>query len=440
MEKMFTAVSDKLFSMLKSNEILTLSFKGESSQYIRLNNAKIRQTGLVDDALLNMRLIQGRQTCSGNVTFSTNLEEDLRRVTEELQRLRSELPQLLEDPFIVKPSGEGSSLEIKTAQGLPLEQAVDALLPAMQGVDLVGIWASGKIYYGAANSLGQKHWFETDTYSLDYSLVTPQHRMVKGTFAGTDWDQSAYEQNLDQSIRRLKLMSKDPIRIKPGNYRTWFGPQAVFNFLETFNWMGLSEASIQQGCSGFGRMRNEGARLSAKLFLNENFSRGLAPRFNSLGEIADNNSALIKSGELINSMVSSRSAAEYGVISNQAEESEIFRSLSMESGNLAEQDILSELDTGLFLSNLHYLNWSDVAGGRITGLTRYACFWVDKGEIVGPLETMRFDDTIYNFFGSELEKVGANQELIPDVSTYEGRNSESVLCPGMMVNSFALTL
>ena len=31
--------------------------------------------------------------------------------------------------------------------------------------------------------------------------------------------------------------------------------------------------------------------------------------------------------------------------------------------------------------NLHYLNWSDNIGGRITGMTRYACFWVENGEI-----------------------------------------------------------
>lgn len=440
MEKMFTAISEKMFTELNPGEILTLSFKGETSQYIRLNNARIRQTGLVDDAVLGMQLSKGNRICSGAVTFSTNLTEDINRAGGELQRLRNELPQLPEDPFIVKPSGEGSSLEIKTALGLPFDQAVEALLPAMLGVDLVGIWASGKIYYGSSNSLGQKHWFETNTFSLDYSLVASDHKMVKGTFAGTDWDQAAYEKNLAESKNRLKLMSKQPVKVPPGKYRTWFGPQAVVNFLNTFNWMGLSEAAIQQGCSGFGRMRNEGARLSSKLSLSENFSRGLAPRFNSLGEVAENISPLIVSGELINSMVSSRSSAEYGVPSNQAEESEIFRSLFMESGDLAEKEILSELDTGLFLSNLHYLNWSDVTGGRITGLTRYACFWVDKGEITGPLDTMRFDDTIYNFFGSELERVGADQELVPDVSTYEGRNSESILCPGMLVNSFALTL
>jgi predicted Zn-dependent protease len=92
------------------------------------------------------------------------------------------------------------------------------------------------------------------------------------------------------------------------------------------------------------------------------------------------------------------------------------------------------------LSNIHYLNWSDNPGGRITGLTRYACFWVEKGEIVAPIETMRFDDTFYRFFGTELESVGSTAEIIPDVLTYGQRNLGAITCPGILTSEFQLTL
>ncbi len=440
MEKLFKQLSNQVFSALHKGEILSLSFKGESSQFIRLTQAKIRQTGLVDDAYLGMKLIKANKTCSAMVSFSNDIKEDTRRVLEELERLRGELSQLLPDPFIVLPTGEGSSREIKTANGLSFDKAVDALLPVMQGVDLVGIWASGKVYYGAANSLGQHHWFETDTHSLDYSLVAPNHQMVKGTYAGTDWDQEAYEKFVNRSKKNLKLMEKKTVKMKPGEYRTWFGPHAVFDFIGMFSWYGLSEASIRQGCSGFGRMRNESVTLSPKFSLDEDFTRGLSPRFNSMGEVAETSLPLIKNGQLTNTLTSSRTASEYGVKSNRAETGEYLRSPVMASGDLNEDDVLSKLDTGLFLSNIHYLNWSDNSAGRITGLTRYACFWVEGGVIAGPIETMRFDDTFYRFFGTELEAVGSKQELIPDVLTYEGRNSESVICPGILVKSFSLTL
>ena len=37
------------------------------------------------------------------------------------------------------------------------------------------------MYRGNSNSLGQEHWFETESFSLDYSLVATNHQMVKGT-------------------------------------------------------------------------------------------------------------------------------------------------------------------------------------------------------------------------------------------------------------------
>ena len=112
----------------------------------------------------------------------------------------------------------------------------------------------------------------------------------------------------------------------------------------------------------------------------------------------------------------------------------------MSSGNLNENDILSSIDKGVYLSNLHYLNWSDKIGGRITGMTRYACFWVENGEIVAPIENMRFDDTIYNIFGDNLEDTTNSLQLIPDIGTYEGRNLGGIHCPGIMLSSFSLTL
>ena len=53
---------------------------------------------------------------------------------------------------------------------------------------------------------------------------------------------------------------------------------------------------------------------------------------------------------------------------------------------------------------------------------------------------MRFDDSFYRFFGSELESVGSKVEVIPDVLTYGQRNLGVVSCPGVLTEKFQLTL
>ena len=440
MEDKFKSLSKKLFSQLKKDEILTVSFVGENSQFIRLNNAKVRQTGLVDDADIKLKMIANNRTCSGSFTLSGDDGVDLSRGSSEIERMRLESKEILEDPYIVMPSESGSSHEVKSANGLAFNDAVDAIMPAVQGVDFVGVLANGRMYRGNLNSLGQEHWFETESFCLDYSLVTKEHQMVKGTFAGTDWNQDKYEAYLNNSKQKLNMMELKPVSIETGEYRTWFEPAAVSDFIDMFSWNGISEASIQQGCSGFGKMRHDDVRLSPQFSVSEDFSTGMVPKFNSDGEIAPAVVPIISDGELVNTLVSSRTAAEYNTSTNFAESGEYLRSPKMEPGNLRNDDVVNRIDTGLYLSNIHYLNWSDNPGGRITGLTRYACFWVKDGEIQGPINTMRFDDTFYKYFGDNLEQVGEETEFIPNTSTYGNREIGGTICPGVLASSFALTL
>jgi len=440
MQNIFNDLSDALFSYLKNGEYLVISFVGENSQFIRFNNASIRQTGLVDDAALSLKFISNGRTCYGEFTVSGHNNIDIENGRKEIDRMRIESEEIPVDPFLVLPENFASSCDIKVSDGLPFENAVDALVPAMQGMDFVGIFANGKMFRGNANNLGQKHWYETESFCLDYSLVTSEHQMVKGCFAGNDWSQDEYEKYVLRSKRKLSLMERKPIKVDTGKYRTWFEAAAVADFLGMFSWNGISEASLRQGCSGFGRMRHEDVRLSPKFTIAEDFSQGFCPKFNSNGEVSPEFLSLINKGTLDNTLVSSRSAKEYNVESNYAEHGEYMRSPRMEPGNLNHDEVLKHLDKGLLLSNIHYLNWSDNSGGRITGLTRYACFWVEGGEIVAPIETMRFDDSFYRFFGDQLCEVENKLTVVPEVSTYGSRSLGVTTCPGILVDSFALTL
>ena len=140
------------------------------------------------------------------------------------------------------------------------------------------------------------------------------------------------------------------------------------------------------------------------------------------------------------SLVSSRTAKEYNVLSNGASEWEGLRSPEVSPGKLPSEDILKRLGTGLLLSNLHYLNWSDVPAGRITGMTRYACFYVENGVIKAPIKDLRFDESLYEFFGNGLEAVTDFQELIPNTSTYERRGLGGNKVPGLLIRDFNFTL
>tara|TARA_B100000700_G_C15038256_1_gene853892 strand:+ start:274 stop:1596 length:1323 start_codon:yes stop_codon:yes gene_type:complete len=440
MKDTFFYICDEVINRLDKSEDLIISFSGESSQYIRFNNAKIRQTGCIDDANIFLNFIKNNRSCKTSISFQGKQSIDLNNVLNQIQKMRYEIDQLPKDPFIVKPGNYESISEINKGKLIGRENVVNTILPLIQGVDFTGIWASGPIYKGSANSNGQKNWFETESFSLDYSLITPNEKMVKGTFAGSEWNEEKFVKHFEEKKKQSFIMNQTSKNISPGSYRTCLAPAAVADLISMFSWGGVSEASIQQGSSALCKMRNDDISLSSKLNLSEDFRTGLVPRFNSAGEITADHIELFSNGKLKNTLVSTRTANEYKCNSNFAEEGEYLRTPKLSPGDLKESEILSHLDTGLYLSNLHYLNWSDRIGGRITGMTRYACFWVEKGEIVSPIDNMRFDDSIYNFFGDQLDGITDSIDYIPDVGTYEGRQPGGIMAPSILIDGFNLTL
>ena len=440
MNNYFDKLNTSLFSLLNKGEILKTGMWGENSQFIRINGAKIRQTGIVSDLSYNMALISNKRQTSYSLTITGIFETDKSKLALILNKLRDDITQIPEDPFIVYPQSNESSEEKFKGELLSPDDAIETLMPPMQGVDLTGLWASGIIYTGVANSEGQKHWFETESFSLDYSLITKDKKMVKDCFAGTHWNQKKYEQNILSSKNQLGLMNNASIKIDPGKYKTYIAPAGVSDMIDMFSWGGISESSLQQKDSALLKMRNENIELSPCFTLVEDFSNGMVPKFNSEGEISPETLPLIVSGALKNTLVSSRTEKEYGIPSNFADEDEGLRSPKLGLGKLKENQILESIGTGVYLSNLHYLNWSDRLGGRVTGMTRYACFYVENGKIIAPIENMRFDDTIYNIFGDELNAVTNFNQLIPDVGTYDGRSFGGNYCPGILLDNFILTL
>jgi predicted Zn-dependent protease len=435
-------VFQQLVTYLRSqiaDDQFVLTLDGEDSLFTRFNHAQIRQSGMVRDVRCTLKLFANGRTCWQKFPCTGNLEIDLPATQLAWTTLRIQISQISPDPYLVLPSGIATSVSNQTGQLLSPATAAVEILAAVTGLDFTGLYAAGTILRGYGDSCGQQHWFSADTFTLNYSLFTTDGQAVKGDYAGTVWESDKYHQQIAQSRQQLVRLQQLPKMIDRGQYRTYLAPAAVANLVEMLSWGGVSESSLQQGQSSLARLQN-GCHLSEMLSIVEDFTMGLVPRFNQLGEVAVDQLPIITGGELTNTLVSSRSAKEYGKVANGAENSEGLRSPVVMCGDLPQAQILTELDTGMYLSNLHYLNWSDRQNGRITGMTRYACFWVEKGEIVAPISNLRFDESLYNFWGNSLLAVTNFREYIATVDSYGGRSLGGILAPGMLIQDFTYTL
>lgn len=440
MQTYFHDVSDHLTSQLEGEEVYTSAFHGEDSDFVRFNQGQVRQAGSVAQRGVSVDLILGKRHASGWATLSGDASADKARLTGLVKRLRAKLPHLPEDPHLLYATDVQSSEHVGAKQLPESEHAVGQIRASAKGNDLVGIYAAGAIGRGFANSLGQRNWYETWNYNLDWSLHHAGDKAVKAGYAGFEWDDAAFLRKVDLADKQLAALARDPQTVPPGRYRAYFTPAAVHDLVGILSWGGFGLRAHKARQTPLLKMVEGEAAMSEAVTIRENTAEGIAPNFQGAGFIRPAAVTLIEGGTYKDCLVSPRSAKEYGVPTNGASAGESPESLDVAAGDLPSSEALSRLEKGIYVGNVHYLNYSDRSTCRTTGMTRFATFWVEDGEVVAPLNVMRFDETMYRALGDNLMGLTAEREMILDSQTYGARSTGSGRMPGALVEDFTFTL
>jgi len=437
-KELFYGYVDDLSAMLSGGEVLLANYSGEKSDFVRFNHSLIRQPGSVTQMEMSLRLIDGQRHVCSSTTLTGESEVNQAKLAAMLDTLRGDLPHVPEDPYLLYATDVCSSEEVHDDTLPATEDAVDAVLAAGEGRDLVGIYASGVIEAGFANSLGQRNWFARPSFNMDWCFYHQRDKAVKTAYAGFVWDNEQFNRKVATAREQLAVLAGDPRTIDPGEYRVFLAPSAMQEILGMLCWGGFGLKDHRTKNTPLLKMIADGATLSPVVTLRENTAGGLAPRFSARGYAKSDSVTLIENGQYRNCLVSPRSAAEYDVPTTGGRESP--ESLELAPGMLEETRVLEALDTGLYVNTLWYLNYSDRPAGRITGMTRFATFWVEGGRIVAPLNVMRFDETVYRTLGENLIDLTAQREFLPDSDTYFARSTDSMNLPGALIDNFRFTL
>ena len=440
MEGYFHEVTNALSGLLRGSEVYLANFHGEQSDFVRFNHGRVRQAGTVETRTLSVDLVCGRRHAAGSTSLAGDPEIDGSRVARLVESLREQCALVPEDPHLLYATDPGSSTRRLESRLLAGTEAVEEIRKAARGRDLVGIYAAGGTYCGFANSLGQRNWYANGSFNLDWSFVHSADKAVATNYAGFEWSQDAFDRKVELALAQLELTAKPPRTVEPGRYRVYFAPAALADFLALLGWGGFGLRAHRNKTTPLLRMREEGLRLHPQVCFSENARDGFAPDFQEEGFRRPDRVSLIDGGAYRDCLTSPRSAAEFGVSTNGACASEMPQSLDVAAGTIVLDDVLGMLDKGLFIGNVWYLNYSDRAACRTTGMTRFATFWVENGKLQAPLNVMRFDETVYRMLGANLIGLTDAREWILDSSTYSQRSTASTRLPGALVDDFTLTL
>ncbi len=439
MRDAFYTLADRLVAGRRADEEMLLWLEAERSGFVRFNRGRVRQPGTVDQAVLSIELLRGARHSGGRLTLAGDPAQDRARLDAFVGELRAALPSLPEDPHLLYNTEPASSESIARA-ALPEPEAMsEQVCEACAGLDFVGMLAAGEVYRGFASSLGQRNWFAKPSFNLGFSLYSRADKAVKSAYAGLDWDAAELRRRIEAAAGQIELVSRAPKTIAPGCYRVYLAPAALEEIVGLLSWNAFGLKSHRTRQTPLLRMLS-GTRLAPQIRLCENTAEGAGPAFGPSGFVKPAEVELLREGALCGALVSPRSAREYDVPTNGAGESESAEALDLDGGALARKDVLADLDTGICVNNLWYLNYSDRAACRITGMTRFATFWVEGGVIRAPLNVMRFDATLYDMLGANLIGLTRERELRLDESTYGQRSTASMRLPGALVDRLAFTL
>lgn len=440
MRNYFYKLSDFAVSTTKSNEFLYLNLSGEESDFVRLNHDLIRQNGNVSQYFCSITLICNKKQASATITLTLDFDNDKRLVEKAVPNLRITLGQIDEDPYILY-STEVKSTELVESNKLPnTYETITEIIESAKGLDLVGIFSSGNIVAGFANSLGQKNWFEKPSFNFNWSIYHTTDKAVKAGYAGYIWDSTEFSKKIEKVKTELDIMKRDAVTIKPGKYRVYLAPAALDDFMAMLGWGGFGLKAQKTKNSSLVKLIENEVKLNSSVSIIENSIDGSSPNFNSTGFIKHDKVVLIEKGKHAGSLISPRSSKEFNVPTNGANAYEEPVSLEMNSGNIHFSNILKELGTGVYLNNVHYLNYSERTSCRVTGMSRFAALWVENGIIKAPINVMRFDESIFRMLGENFAGATKERERIMSTSTYGQRATDSTLLPGILVNDFSFTL
>ena len=438
-EAQFLLLAEALDRAVRAGERYVASFEGEASDFVRMNRGKVRQAGRVEQRYLRLRLVRGARHAEHAFTLVGDAALDSLAAVDALAGLRSALPGLVDDPHLLLPTDVVSTRSVRAGTLPRSGEVIERVLDAARGDDLVGFFAAGPVYRGFANSEGQRNWHAVSTFSLDWSLYHRADKAVKSMYAGFDWSDDVFATRMDGARGQLALIARPPKSLEPGAYRAWLAPAAMEEVASLLRWGAFSGRAMATKQSPLARMEG-GERLDPRVTMFEDFAGGVAPGFQGEGFTRPPRVPLIERGALAGTLVSPRTAREFGIAANGANSGESPEALAMEGGTLTERDALAALDTGLFVGNLWYMNYSDRPACRMTGMTRFATFWVENGKVVAPINVLRFDDTLYRIFGGHLVDLSDTPELMLSSESYCSRHLTSTRLPGALISEMAFTL
>ena len=436
------AITDKVLNMCKADAV-QVSFSGGERSATRFANSSITANLVEHDQEVQITVYYGKRTASA----TTHQFDDatLRRTIEGVQALAQRKPENPEVMPLVKPPQQYLDVEaaLPSAVGFGPAERAQMVKVSTDICEKKGVLGAGYIpkfdwVNATANSEGLFTYFRYADASFILTCRTPDQ--PGSGWAGTTGAKDI--RNIDAAMLTevaadKALKSAKPRAIEPGNYTVILEPRPAARYLSLM--LGsLNARSAEEGRSFMsGKARGE-TRIGEKVF---------GDNFTLRSEISNQ---VLRQSPVGQDGLPARDITwiEKGVVRNlyydrywaQRQKKDPTgtmpgMSLVMDGGTASIDEMIRSTRRGLLVSFFWYIRPVDNMTLLNTGMTRDGLFLIENGEIVGPVQNFRWNESPAVSFNN-ISMLG---RPIPMHTGEAYDNPGTALVPPMKLEDFTMT-
>jgi len=414
-----------------------LEVLAERHELLRFGASRVTYQHSEERLLVRARIIRNGRTAWA--TTSSLHRRSLRALRARLEGMLSALP-----------AGSGAALAERDGAGGARAQTYFESSAQARATDRTALLRQALAACPAGATLGGSiaHTLLEHAVANTRGLVRHEQRTrVAAQFIGAMDGRSSFARALHRDAAALPIDAalqsmRDGLRplpfrnLDPGPYRAVLGPQATVSLLAIYGQIALGGRQFLDGAStASGRMGERIASLELTLFDDGGDADGLPTGYDSEG-IQKRRVALLDHGVLagvVHDADTARRAATWIKPTGHSAPpgwrfgaDPIPSHLLLAPGMASDDDLLVGCDTGLSIQRVDYVRVLNPKQTLVTGTTRDATLWLERGRIVARVPQFRFTLRLADLLNS-VETVGANRERGDTVFM------ESVVAPAICV-------
>jgi len=418
---------------------IAFSFQDWGTDFLRFFNSEVNYNITKDNLNLKAQIYKGKRSYSFQMDSPT--EQDIIQTIDNAILLIDKLPEDpdfvdLEDNMetVAEIPKENNIEKVSLARKINiLKQISDAVKP--YDYNIYGTFICNYCTQYIINSNGVNKTMVNSPIMLELKAMSQKNDVtVISSFGGEDINDFNLENFIGELIEKIKIARNDIIDVQPDNYEVILAPSSIGQLVAYLVFVGMNAISYDKRQSYFENKIGDKVFSDIITIMDDPSFPGLiSTDYNSDGHIYKKN-VLVKNGTFKKFLVNNYYSYKTGMVKNGGEG----QCLVLDKGNTTLNSMIKGIKKGLYISNLHYMNFINPKETSVTGLTRDGTFLIEDGKMTKVVNNLRYTVKLVDILKNitALENVC---HIIPNSGNYGAFSIKSAAMPHVKVSSFKIT-